>query len=257
MLGVAPFYPVRISALLPGVALCLFVTVRLPAQDPGAQQDAEAARERLLKAADQLDNIQANSETTKTSVEEMKGDIVKLQGDVTKLQGDNAALKQQVADLQGALDQFKAEQTAARQTLIDNVAAMIAAGKGSATSGKRKKEAITPEPDKNASIQETPSPAGPAAPGLAPPPDPASGPDISAAGARAATDGSPSLPIKPQKGYYHIVASGETLSLICSAYRDKGVKVTVSEIRRANGLTEGSSLKTGQKLFIPKPAADL
>ena len=60
-------------------------------------------------------------------------------------------------------------------------------------------------------------------------------------------------PVKTQKGYYHIVASGETLTLICEAYRENGVKVTVAEIRKANGLTEKSALKAGQKLFIPKP----
>ncbi len=64
----------------------------LPAQDPGAQQDAEAAREKLLKASDELDNIQANSEATKTSVDGMKTDVAALQDSVTKLQADNAAL---------------------------------------------------------------------------------------------------------------------------------------------------------------------
>ena len=188
----------------------------------------------------------------------MKDDVAKLQGDVLKLQSDNAALRQQVAEMQTALDQFKAEQTAARQKLIDNVAAMIAAANGSTktTQGKKKKAAVAPDPDRSVSIQETSSTA-PGAPGLAPPPDPASGRDISAAENSGAGDENLSPPAKPQKGYYHIVASGETLTLICNAYRDKGVKVTVSEIRRANGLTEESTLKTGQKLFIPKPESDL
>ena len=41
--------------------------------------------------------------------------------------------------------------------------------------------------------------------------------------------------------------------MIRDAYRENGVNVTVSEIRKANGLTQTSVLKTGQKLFIPKP----
>ena len=41
--------------------------------------------------------------------------------------------------------------------------------------------------------------------------------------------------------------------MICEAYRENGVNVTVSEIRKANGLTADSVLKAGQKLFIPKP----
>ena len=42
--------------------------------------------------------------------------------------------------------------------------------------------------------------------------------------------------------------------MICEAYRDHGVNVTVSEVRKANGLAPKSTLKTGQKLFIPKPS---
>jgi LysM repeat protein len=56
-----------------------------------------------------------------------------------------------------------------------------------------------------------------------------------------------------QKGYYHVVASGETLTLISAAYRQNGVNVTVAEIQKANGLTDKSVLRIGQKLFIPKP----
>jgi len=233
------------------------VTPGLNAQNPGAQQDAEAAREKLLKAADQLDNIQANSEATKTSVDGMKTDVAKLQGDVTKLQSDNAALRQQLADLQGALDQFKAEQIKARQALIDNVAGMIAAGKapGTAKPVKKKKEAPPSEATTETSVQAKTPDATPNTPGLNPPPDTSSTPPrTSATGdSAAATVDDTSAPVKPQKGYYHVVASGETLTLICAAYREKGVNVTVSEIRKANGLTEKSLLKVGQKLFIPKP----
>lgn len=207
------------------------MTPRLQAQDPGAQQDAEAAREKLLKAEDELENIQANSEATKTSVDGMKSDVAALQADVTKLQSDNAALRQQLADMQTAFDQFKAEQIKARQTLIDNVAGMIAAGKGS-KSGNKKKDA----PASEATAQTPISPESASIP-----------PNITATG------DTPPAPVKPQKGYYHVVASGETLTLICAAYRENGVNVTVSEIRKANGLTETSLLKTGQKLFIPKP----
>jgi LysM repeat protein len=69
----------------------------------------------------------------------------------------------------------------------------------------------------------------------------------------APADTAPAPKPKPQKGYYHVVESGETLSMICEAYRDEGVKVTTAQVRRANGLTSRSVLKVGQKLFIPKP----
>lgn len=247
----------RIPALLLSLALGFSATPSLRAQDPGARQDAEAAREKLLKAADQLDNIQVNSEATKSSVDGMKIDVSKLQGEVTKLQSDNAALRQQLADLQTALDQFKAEQIKARQTIIDNVAGMIAADKGSgaAKPAKKKKDSPGSEATTETSVQAKTSDAPSNASTLRPPPDTAStspGPSPTEGTTSATVDNTPA-PGKPHKGYYHIVASGETLTLICAAYKENGVNVTVSEIRKANGLTEKSILKVGQKLFIPKP----
>jgi regulator of replication initiation timing len=241
-----PFPAVRITAFLLSAILLFSPTATLRAQDPGAQQDAEAAREKLLKAADQLDNIQANSETTKTSLDGVKTDVASLQASVTKLQGDNAALRQQVADLQAALDQFKAEQIKERQTLIDNVAGMIAAGKGSTKPSKKKKEVsqTSSEPTVETINPTTPTTST----SLTPPPE-TSAP---APTTPAVVDDTPP-PAKPQKGYYHTVAFGETLALICNAYRENGVMVTVTEIRQANGLTDKSVLKAGQKLFIPKP----
>ena len=230
----------RLPALFLSLLLCISVTTGLQAQSPGAQQDAEAAREKLLNAADQLDNIQANSEATKTSVDGLKTQVTQLQSDVSKLETENATLKQQLADMQTAFDQYKAEQTNARQALIDKVAAMLAEKAGS-TKTRKKDEAsvISSAPVEKTHTETT-------APGLAPPPDPGS--STSSAG----TDETAPAP-KPQKGYYHVVEKGETLKMICTAYRDDGVNVTIAEIRKANGLTEKSILKPGQKLFIPKP----
>lgn len=55
-----------------------------------------------------------------------------------------------------------------------------------------------------------------------------------------------------EKGYSHIVEKGETLSMIANAYSEKGVKVTVDDLRKANNLGSKDVLKVGQKLFIPK-----
>ncbi len=139
----------------------------LRAQDPGSRQDAEAAREKLLKAADELDNIQANSEATKTSVDGMKNDVAALQQTVTKLQGDNAALRQQLTELQTAFDQYKDEQIKSRQKLIDDVAGLIAASKGS-TKPEKKKSA---DADAETPVAAKKTVAQPSAASLSPPPD--------------------------------------------------------------------------------------
>ncbi len=275
----------RITAPLFALLLSLPLTGEAQAQtqDPAAQQDAEAAREKLLNAADQLDNIQANSEATKLAVETMKADMTKLQADVQALQTENATLKQQLADLQTALDRSEAARLKDRQALIDNVADMLAKNGGSPHPAKKKPSpasdpsdppAADPPPVKTSAKPAAPNPGDRASvdPSLTPPPEPTTSTnndgystitDRTFAGSQP-LDGTPAAPTwpnntpkpsapKPQKGYYHVIAEGETLTLICNAYRDHGVNVTVAQIRKANGLTESSVLKPGQRIFIPKP----
>lgn len=219
-------------------------SLALYAQDPGAQQDAEAAREKLLKAADQIEMIQANSETTKTSLESMKADIAQLQN-------ENASLKQQVTDLKTALDQAEAAHAKERQVLIDEVAKMMASGKGSAPS-----KPSTKKKDVAASAEASPAaPSSLRTPGAETAVAGAANPPATGTGSSppSAPDKTEEAPVKTQKGFYHIVESGETLTLISAAYRQNGINVTIPEIQKANGLTDKSILKVGQKLFIPKP----
>lgn len=217
-------------------------------QDPGARQDAEAAREKLLKAADQIDNIQSNSEITKAAVDNMKADVTRMQSTITDLQAQNASLKQQLADLQTAFDKAEAAHAKERQVLLDSVADMIrqqGGGSKSSSSGKKKSSSeSTDKPSSGNTASGAGSSSGASGPSLVPPPDNPPTP----------SDTTASPPPKPQKGYYHVVESGETLRMICSAYRQNGVNVTVAEIQKANGLTDKSVLKVGQKIFIPKPA---
>ena len=56
-----------------------------------------------------------------------------------------------------------------------------------------------------------------------------------------------------QDGYYYPVQEGDTLALIVKAYREKGVKVTLQQVLDANPGLKPTSLKVGQKIFIPKP----
>jgi hypothetical protein len=230
---------------------------------PGAQQDAEAEREKILKAADQLDLIESNSEATKLSVDNMKADLVKTQSDITELQAANAALKQQVADLQAALDKSEADRAKARGVLLDEVAAMITARNSGAPKASPHKHhedndatTDTPPPSTEVHAHDIEPTVGEAANS-----DPASTGGADKPSHEIADTTAPSLapppedspPPKPQKGYYHVVESGETLTMICAAYRDQGVAVSISQVRKANGLTRNSVLKVGQRLFIPKP----
>jgi LysM repeat protein len=63
--------------------------------------------------------------------------------------------------------------------------------------------------------------------------------------------GEAATPSGPQKGYYYAVQQGDSLSAIAKAYRDKGVKVTTSQILAANPGLDANKLYTGKKIFIP------
>ena len=50
----------------------------------------------------------------------------------------------------------------------------------------------------------------------------------------------------------YVVKSHETLSLIVDAYRQQGVKVTVAEVRKANGLTQQKRAARRSETFHPQ-----
>lgn len=60
-------------------------------------------------------------------------------------------------------------------------------------------------------------------------------------------------PRGPEDGYYYPVKEGDTLALIVKAYREKNIKVTLQQVLDANPGLKPTSLKVGQKIFIPKP----
>lgn len=55
----------------------------------------------------------------------------------------------------------------------------------------------------------------------------------------------------PEKGYEYTIEPGDTLSTVVAAYREKGVKVTVDDVLKANPTVKPTTLKVGQKIFIP------
>jgi nucleoid-associated protein YgaU len=60
-------------------------------------------------------------------------------------------------------------------------------------------------------------------------------------------------PPADEKVYPYVIQSGDTLSAIVQACKEKGVKVTAAQILKANpGLNE-NRLRVGQKIFIPAP----
>jgi len=56
-----------------------------------------------------------------------------------------------------------------------------------------------------------------------------------------------------EKGFEYTVQSGDTLSAIITAYKEKGIKVTEKQIRDANPGLVPEKMKIGQKIWIPAP----
>ncbi len=60
-------------------------------------------------------------------------------------------------------------------------------------------------------------------------------------------------PSKPEAGLEYVVQPGDSLSLIVQACREKGIKVTMDQVRKANPKLNPEKLLVGQKIFIPQP----
>jgi len=69
----------------------------------------------------------------------------------------------------------------------------------------------------------------------------------------APTAGDTNAPATPEKGFWYVIQSGDTLSVIAEAYREKNIKVTVDQIMKVNEGLNPNRLKVGQKIFIPAP----
>lgn len=70
-----------------------------------------------------------------------------------------------------------------------------------------------------------------------------------------ADEGDAAAPAVPQKGYEYTIKSGDTLAAIAKAYSEQGVKVTTSQILKANPGLSPNKLYAGKKIFIPDPNA--
>jgi LysM repeat protein len=57
-----------------------------------------------------------------------------------------------------------------------------------------------------------------------------------------------------EKGYWYEVKPGQKLEKIIQAYREKGIKVTMQQIKEANPDMNPNKVLAGQKIFIPDPS---
>lgn len=191
------------NVLLPVLVLECAGNMAFSQGDPGAREDAQIERQKILRAADQIEAI--NDQHNKM-VEELE----KLKTQVRALSEENAGLAKQVSEI-------KTHAAKEREALLDQISKLFA----------EQEKRLTEKIQQVAKSKEEEAPGKPATPK------------------------EPVANVKEEEGYDHVVQAGQTLWSIAQAYRDKGVKVTVEDIRKANNLKEGQGLRSGQKLFIP------
>lgn len=65
--------------------------------------------------------------------------------------------------------------------------------------------------------------------------------------------GGDAAPQGSEKGYWHVIKSGDTISAVAKAYSEQGIKVTTDDILKANPGLKPESLAVGKKIWIPAP----
>ena len=193
----------------------LLLSTSLFAQsNPGALQDQEAERLKLLRAVDQLDTMTTQVESIKSQQDAQKTAMDGLKTEVEALKSENAQLHTDLAALKTALEKLDSARAEEREVLLKKVGEIVA----EATKARALKE----EPPSHKPIEP------------------------------AAESTPKSETSEPTSGYTYVVKKGDNLHDIAAAYQAQGVQVTVEDLRHANKLEKGSVIHTGQKLFIPK-----
>ena len=59
---------------------------------------------------------------------------------------------------------------------------------------------------------------------------------------------------RPEKVFEYEIQSGDTLSAIVAAYREKNIKITSDQILKANPGLKPEKMRPGQKIVIPAPS---
>jgi nucleoid-associated protein YgaU len=165
--------------------------------DPAADQDALIDRQKMLKAANQVEILDTQINSLKEENTGIKNNLTSIQKDLDDLKRQNTALREQLLA-------FKAENDKQKKDLVNEVSNIVA-----------KNSKATAASTAVSTVKKT----------------------------TATYEGEHAV---------HTVAKGDTLSLIAKAYTENGIKTSVSDIIKANGMTLATPLKVGQTLIIPK-----
>ncbi len=203
----------------------LFVLILITpvgAQTPAGREDLESERRKVLRTADLVDSIQSAQEQLQTEIAELKTKSKTAQEQLDAVQSENQKLRTDLVTLKSAIEKSEEARLKERELLLKEIGTLFSEktksfpqSNGDALLKVRDEEFNAKKPTKE----------------IAP---------------------SQELKEPKEKGFYHVVEKGHTLSGIAEAFKQQGVIVTINEIRKANGLSKTDVIHVGQKLFIPK-----
>ncbi len=182
--------------------------------DPAKREAAEAERLKILRAADLMDSVQAESERLQVEFNTLKEQFSVIKSQLETQSNQNEKLRSDMVTLRAALEKAESQRVQEREVLLKEIGQLVAEKLKSVEAPKREIEKpVKPVAEKPVEKSKKES---------------------------------------KEEGFYHVVEHGQTLSAISQAFRESGVNVSVDDIRKANGMSSKDMIKSGQKLFIPK-----
>lgn len=219
-----------LSLLTLAVILSIYSLTHTPiahaqaADDFTARQEIEAARLRLLKAIDEIENMKISDESQRIQLESLYKEITQLKDENKKLRNELNEQKNIIQELKASVEKSEKALNAQREVLVSEVSRLSVETKKKSSKSTK---ALHHASKQNQDTEEEPLP-----------------------------DMSPSSAEKRGREYYvHEVKRGQTLFSIVQAYRDQGATdATLQEVLEENNLKKNDILVAGQKIYIPKSA---
>ncbi len=183
---------------------------------PIRAQDVAALDERVKQLRGHVDDLLEDKANQKKQIEALAKEIQGLREHQQNQPTTTYASQEDLRKLAEKFQELDAKRKADRELILKEIEKLGKASAGGASS----------KPPKSPKNQHNPNP----------PDNPSSGK-------------------LPQNAIEHTIAADDTLSTIAAAYsKEKGVKVTTEQIRKANpGIKDEHKLKVGQTVLVPLP----
>jgi LysM repeat protein len=186
---------------------------------PGLHAQDAATQQQIDKLSGQLQDINDTEAAQGKQIEALEHDVADLRDKLNTPAVNNYASADDLQKLVGELKEIDRKRQEDRQLILDKIQDLAAL---SATPPPPAHHHAAPEPVDNSGGNDT------------------------------STD---TATTTQQNGYNYKVHAGDSLSAIIKAFKEKGVKVTLSQVLKANPGLNPNTLYVGNTIFIPDASA--